>query len=290
MARAEGLSRRGFLAGLGGIALGGATLLAAGGCGYFRPGDALSRARDAGYITLGYPDIAPLSFYDQSLTGAAIAVDRAVFGKLGVPELRGVSTTLPDLVPGLIAGRFDAISGSLTITGQRCGEVAFAEPMFRNEPALMVPAGNPLRLTDYQSALAAPARVGALIGSVEAEHLSALGVANTGVGSAASALVALRDQRVDAVALDAVVLRWMRDHQADFPVEVTAPFSPVLNGVAWTGAGATAFRPADTTLLEAYNTELAKLGASEALRLTAEFGITERELPEQSMTTAALCG
>lgn len=286
---APALTRRGFLTGLGGVALGGTTVLAASGCGYFQDRDTLRRARDAGYITVGYPEIAPLSFYDQSLTGAAIAVDRAVFAGIGIPDIRGVSTTLPELIPSLLAGRFDAISGGLEITGQRCGEITFAEPMFRSEPALLVAAGNPLGLTDYQSALSAPARVGALIGSVQAQQLAALGVANTGVGSTAAALVALRDHRVDALAFDAVVLRWMRDHQADFPVEVTAPFTPILDGVPWSGAGATAFRPADTALLQAYSEQLAKLGVPEILSLTAPFGITERNLPDLGWTTATLC-
>ncbi|WP_024794773.1 transporter substrate-binding domain-containing protein [Tomitella biformata] len=286
------LSRRGFLAGLGG--LGTAAVLAS--CGYFRPGDTLQRARDAGFITVGHSGIAPFSFYDESLagpnplTGAAVAVDRAVFAKLGVPEVRGVSTQLADLIPGLLAGRYDAICTNLAITPGRCPLVAFGEPVFRSEPALLVPAGNPMRLSDYESALLAPARVGAITGSIEAEQLAALGIVSTSVDTPAAAMVAMRDQRVDACALNAVALAWMVEHDALSPVEVTSRFTPVLDGAAWLGASATAFRPADTTLLQAYNEQLAKLDPVKILSLTGEFGIAEGDLPEPWMSTAALCG
>lgn len=286
------LSRRAFLAGIGG--LGTAAALAS--CGYFRPGDALQRARDAESITVGHAGIAPFAFYDESLpgpnqlTGASIAVDRAVFAALGVPEVRGIATQLADLIPGLLSGRFDAISTNLTITPGRCSQVVFAEPVFRSTPALLVPAGNPLRLGDYESARLAPARVGAIIGSAEAEQLAALSVVSTGVDTPAAAVAAMRDGRIDAFAQAAVAVGWMAEHDALSPVEAAPRFTPMLDGAAWQGAGATAFRPADAPLLGAYNEQLAKLSAAEILSLTAEFGITEADLPEPWMTAAALCG
>lgn len=286
------LSRRAFLAGLGGA--GAAAALA--GCGYFRPGDTLQRARDAGFITVGHAGIAPFAFYDESLpgpnplTGASIAVDRAVFTALGVPEVRGIATQLADLIPGLLGGRYDAISTNLEIVPDRCTQVVFAEPVFRSQPALLVPAGNPMGLTDYASARLAPARVGALIGSVEARQLAALGVVTTSVDTTAAAMVAMRDGRVDVFALDAVAVNWMAEHDALSPVEAASRFTPVLDGDEQQGAGATAFRPADATLLAAYNEQLAKLSPAEILSLTGEFGIVEADLPEPWMTAAALCG
>lgn len=286
------LSRRAFLAGIGGLG----TAAALANCGYFRPGDTLQKARDAGSITVGHAGIAPFAFYDESLpgpnqlTGASIAVDRAVFAALGVPEVRGIATQLADLVPGLLSGRFDAITTNMTITPDRCSQVVFAEPAFRSTPALLTPAGNPLRLGDYESARLAPARVGAIIGSAEAEQLAALGVVSTGVDTPAAAVAAMRDGRIDAFAQSAVAVNWMAEHDALSPVEVTPRFTPMLDGAAWQSAGATAFRPADASLIAAYNEQLAMLSSAEILSLTAEFGITEEDLPEPWMTAATLCG
>ena len=285
------LSRRGFLAGLGGLGAGAAVA----GCGYVRSGETLERARDAGFITVGHAMIAPYDYYDESLpgentlTGASIAVDRAVFAKLGVPEVRGAPVQVADLIPGLVAGRYDAISANLAITPARCTMVAFATPVFHSEPALLVPEGNPLGLADYESARLAPARVGALVGSIEAEHLAALGVTSTGVDTPAAAMAAMRDQRVDAFALDAVALEWMANHDALSPVETTARFTPVLDGVPWQGTRSTAFRLADGPLLRAYNEQLATFSPAEILSLISRFGLNERDLPDSRITTAALC-
>lgn len=281
----DALSRRRFLAGLGVL---GATA-AMSGCGSLRAGDTLQRARDAGYISVGHAGIAPFSFYGENLAGAAVAVDRAAFAALGIPEIRGVPAAIPDLIPGLLAGRYDAIVGDYTIAPSRCALVSFAEPKFRSIPALLVPAGNPMGLVDYESARLAPARVGALEGSIEAEQLAALGVVSTSVATTAAVMVAMRDQRVDAIALDAVALRWMAEHDALSPVEVTAGFTPIFDGAPWVSASATAFRPDDASLLQGYNEQLAALSPTEIIALTREFGITETDLPEQWMTAAALC-
>lgn len=285
------LSRRGFLAGLGGLGAGAALT----GCGYYRPGDTLRRARDAGFITVGHCGLAPYSFYDEALpspnqlTGASIAVDRAVFAALGIQEVRGVATPLAELIPGLLAGRYDAISTNYTVTPGRCTLVAFGEPYFRREVALLVPAGNPMGLYDFESARLAPARVGALGGSIESDQLSALGLVSTSVETPTAAMVALRDQRVDAFALDAVAAAWMANHESLSAIEVTGRFTPLIDGAPSPSAGATAFRPADTALRDAYNEKLAALSPAQILALTSEFGITEAYLPEPWMSAAALC-
>ncbi len=286
------LSRRGFLAGLGGLAAGAALA----GCAPYRAAETLGRARNAGFITVGHSGLAPYSFYDESLpgpnqlTGASIAVDRVVFAALGIPEVRGVVTQMDELVPGLLAGRYDAISTNYAITPGRCRLVAFGEPVFRREPALLVPAGNPMGLYDYESARRAPARVGALTGSIEAEQLAALGMVSTGVDTPAAAMAAMRDERIDAFALDAVAVAWMADRDALSPVEATGRFSPVLDGSPNPTAGATTFRPADIDLRRAYNEQLARHSPDEILALTGEFGIAEADLTEPGMTAEFLCG
>src|SRR3546814_15285441 len=92
----------------------------------------LEKAREAGFIRIGFANEAPYGFAtpDGKLTGEAPEVAKAVLKKMGINEVDGVLTEFGSLIPGLKAGRFDIIAAGMFITPARCNEVAFSEPSY----------------------------------------------------------------------------------------------------------------------------------------------------------------
>ena len=75
----------------------------------------LERVQKQGFIRVGFANEAPYAFAtpDGKLNGESPAVFRHVMKQLGVNEVDGVLTEWGALIPGLKAGRFDAIVASM---------------------------------------------------------------------------------------------------------------------------------------------------------------------------------
>ncbi|NLE80872.1 MAG: transporter substrate-binding domain-containing protein [Rhodococcus sp.] len=279
------------------VALSGCALLAGSitGCTSTNTGentDHLQALKDKGTITVGVAGEAPYSFEENGqLTGATVALHREIFGNLGIETVEGVNADFGALIPGLQANRFDVVSAGMSILPDRCEQAAFGDPEFNYTTALMVPAGNPKNLTNIQSAKDAGASLATMTGAIESSYASSLGIDATHVASAQDGMDAVTSGRVDAFALTAISLNWMKNNNPDAPVDVTDSFVAVIDGKPQVGAGATVFRTDDQELLEAYNEELAKITSDpeKYLSIVGQFGFTEAELPDPSLTTEALC-
>ncbi len=105
----------------------------------------LERIQKQGYIRVGFANEAPYAFAtpDGKLSGESPTVFRHVMKQLGVNEVDGVLTEWGALIPGLKAGRFDAIVASMYITPKRCEQVLFANPTYGIGEAFVVKKGNP---------------------------------------------------------------------------------------------------------------------------------------------------
>jgi polar amino acid transport system substrate-binding protein len=255
-------------------------------------GSTLERAREAGSITVGFAGEAPYSFEaNGQLTGATVALHQEIFGALGIENVEGINTNFGALIPGLTANRFDAVSAGMSILPQRCAQAAFSEPEFMYTTALLVPAGNPHNLTDMQSIDEAGVRLAVMTGAIESDYATALGIDAIQVAGPQDGMDAVINGRADVFALTGISLTWMVDNNPHAGVEVTESFVAVIDGVPQVGAGGTVFRKGDTALLEAYNTELARIVSDEEryLSIVGEFGFTAAERPTGELTTAELC-
>ncbi|MGO1287176.1 MAG: transporter substrate-binding domain-containing protein [Cellulosimicrobium funkei] len=254
-------------------------------------GGALEALQDRGTITVGFAGEAPYSYEEGGeLTGATVALHRAIFAELGIETVEGVNTEFGSLIPGLTANRFDAVSAGMSILPDRCAQAAFSEPEFMYTTAFMTPAGNPDGLTDMQSAADAGVRLATMTGAIEGDYARELGIENLEVGSPQDGLDAVVAGRADAFALTGISLNHLAD-SSDAPVEVTESFVAEIDGVPQIGAGGTVFRTSDTALLEAYNEKLAEIVADEDryLEIVGEFGFTAAERPVEGLTTEKLC-
>lgn len=257
-------------------------------------GGTLAKAKQQGFINVGFANESPYGYVDKNgnLTGEAPALARVIFKQLGVPQIKGVQVDFGGLIGGLQARRFDAIAAGMFITPQRCKAVAFADPDYVAEEAFLVPKGNPMKLTSFEGAAKAKAKLGVLVGAVEIDYAKAAGVPAGNLKTFSDqedAFSGLQAKRIDAIALTRISLADVLSKHSGAPFELTAPFTPMLNGKPQLGAGAFAFRPADTELLKAFNGQLAQLKSSNRLLpIIQPFGFTSAELPG-SHTAAEFC-
>ncbi|MGH3390970.1 MAG: ectoine/hydroxyectoine ABC transporter substrate-binding protein EhuB [Actinomadura sp.] len=257
-------------------------------------GGALEKARQQGFIQVGFANEAPYGFTDTSgkLTGEAPELARVVFKELGINEVRGVQLAFGGLIGGLQARRFDVIAAGMFITPERCGQVAFSDPEYVAQNAFLVPKGNPKGIRRFEDAAKSGARLGVLTGAVEAGYAEKLGVAKKNIKTfedQPSAFEGLEAERIDAVALTRISLADTLSKHEGAPFEITEPFVPVIDGKEQLGAGGFAFRKQDADLLAAFNGKLTELKQSNRLLpIIQPFGFTEAELPGDH-TAAKLC-
>ena len=276
---------------LGGLAACSSTDTGGGGGNGDGDGDLLSRLQEAGTITVGFAGEAPYSFEeDGELTGATVAMHREIFGELGIDEVEGVAVEFGSLIPGLNAGRFDAVSAGMSILPERCAEASFSEPEFQYTTALMVPEGNPEDLVDMNDFVDSDLTIATMTGAIETDYAAQLGLNSIEVGGPQDGLDAINSGNADAFALTGISLNWMAEN-SNVDVEVTETFVQEVDGVLQYGAGGTVFREEDTSLLDAYNEVLAEIVADEDryLSIVGDFGFTAEELPPEDMTTELLC-
>jgi polar amino acid transport system substrate-binding protein len=295
------MDRRGFCraAGVSALLAGAApTLLTA--CSYAEEapsgGGTLDRARQQGYITVGFANELPYAYTNKSgnLTGGMAELAKVIFRDLGVKEVTGVQLDFAELIAGLIAGRCDAIAAGMAITPDRCALVTFADPDYCSKLAFLVPAGNPDGLQAFDDIARQPdLRLGVLAGAIEGERAAAEGVRESQIirtfTDQSSAFEALRAGRINAICLTRISLDRLLHAHKDAQYEVTEAFIPMVGGKRSIGCGAFAFRNEDTELVRAWNGQLAGLKRSgELLRIIRPFGFTEAELPGDH-TAAEYC-
>lgn len=255
-------------------------------------GDKLAELKEEGTITVAFAGEEPYSFEkDGELTGATIALHKKIFKDLGIKEVKGVKTEWNALIPGLKAGRYDAISAGMSILPDRCKEASFGDPEILYTTALMVPEGNPKNLKDLDDVKKSGAKLATMSGAIETDYAKSLDIEATQVKSPQDGMDAVARGSSDVFALTGISLRTMDENNPDVKVEVTDSFVAVVDGKEQVGAGATVFKKGDDTLRDAYNEELAKITGDEKAYtdVIGEFGFTDAERPKGDLTTEQLC-
>lgn len=277
-------------------ALSAAALLAMTACG--GGGDDNGESADNGesgdVITVGIAGEVPYSYLNDEgePEGATVALSERIFGDMGY-EVEAELVDWDNLIPGLNAERFDAISAGMSITPERCEEAAFAEPEIMYTTALLVEEGNPHDVQNLDDVLEAQEngediQLATLTAGIEAGYSTDMGLDYDGVGSADEGIEMVQGGRADVFALTAISLTEMAG-DAD-GVEVTEPFVQEIDGIKQYGAGSTVFRQDDTETLDEYNEHLAQLKSDGELgEIIGEFGFTDAEVPPEDMSSEALC-
>ena len=253
----------------------------------------LESLKEKGTITVGIAGEEPYSYTDDDgeLTGATIALHREVWGNLGIDNVEAKQVEWDALIPGLTAGRYDAISAGMSILPDRCEQADFGDPEIMYTTALMVPEGNPDDLHDMQDIKESGVTFSAMNGAIEQGYAKTMDIDTITVQNPQAGMEAVQSGRADVYALTGISLRALAEDHPDAGVEVTEPFTAVVDGKLQVGAGATVFRKDNDALREAYNEELAKIigDKAEFERVVGEFGFTEAERPKGDVDTEMLC-
>ncbi len=262
------------------------------------PGEnTLARIQREGVIRVGYANEAPYAYMDSgtgTLTGEAPEIIRHVMKELGVTKVEGVLTEFGALIPGLQANRFDVIAAGMYITPERCGQIAFSNPTYTIGESFVVPKGNPLGLSSFESiASHDTATIGVMAGAVEHGYAKKLGIPTERIivfPDNISGLDGVRSGRVDAFAATSLTVQDLLKKSTSDDVERAAPFTdPVIDGESVRGYGAFGFRTSDTALRDEVNGILQDyIGSDAHLELVRPFGFTELNTPGD-VTAADLC-
>ncbi|MES0213346.1 ectoine/hydroxyectoine ABC transporter substrate-binding protein EhuB [Mesorhizobium sp. M0028] len=211
--------------------------------------------------------------------GFANALALGVLKSMGYTNIEPVVTDWGGLIPGLQAGRFDIITGGMYITGNRCKNVSFAEPMGKFGDSFIIKKGNPKGIQTYQDIKQKDAAMVTVSGFVNVDAAQKEGVPDSKimqVPSLTEVLAAVKAGRADAGAGNDFA---MKDLAASAPGEIEVTNSAALP--AWTfNWVAIAFKKEDKDFLKAYNEAQAKyLGSPEMFEAVGKFQYTKAQLP-----------
>ena len=246
----------------------------------------LEKIQEQGYIRVGFANEAPYSYATASgqLAGESPSVFKHVMGKLGVQEVDGVLTEWGSLIPGLKAGRFDAIVASMYVTPSRCEQIIFANPTYGIGEAFVVQSGNPDGINNYGDAIAKNVKVAFVAGTAEIEHAEMAGMSRENrviVPDFAAAVASVKSGRTAAAAFTSLTAKDLASK--DDGIDRAEPFTFEHNGRKYKGEGSFGFRTEDTSLRDAVNAELAKfIGTDEHIAMISEYGFDASNLPEKT--------
>lgn len=246
----------------------------------------LEKIKQQGYIRVGFANESPYSYAtsDGKLTGESPTVFKYVMSELGVKEVDGVLTEWGSLIPGLKAGRFDAIVASMYVTPKRCEQIIFANPTYGIGEALIVKKSNPDGISNYKDAVEKKKKIAFVAGVAEIEHSKLAGMSDDQrliVPDFASAVAAVKAGRASAAALTSLTAKGLAEK--DDAVERAEPFTFTHDGKKYKGEGSFGFRKEDEDLRDAVNEVLAKfIGSEKHLEMVKEFGFDKSNLPEKT--------
>lgn len=223
----------------------------------------LDKLIEEGSITVGFANEKPYAYQeDGELKGVAVDVATKVLNGLGIKEVKGELAEFGQLIPGLGANKFDIVTASMAINGDRCENVAFGEPEVKYGEGLIVQKGNPLDLRSYKDIADNPdAVVSIMSGATENQFVQDEGVDAGQIQSAPdipATFSAVESGRADATTGTEMTIKMALETSNNDKLEFVEDFEqPVVEGNP--SYGAAAFRLDDNELREAYNKELAKL-------------------------------
>lgn len=255
-------------------------------------GDLLDRLRAAGVVRLGIAGEIPFGYIDKDgrLTGEAPELAEVIFKRLGVDAVQPVPTEFGSLIPGLKSQQFDVVAAGMYVNPERCEQVLFADPDYQMLDAFIVREGNPKGLHGYRDVVEKKARFATGTGYAEIQYAVDAGYEEGDiliVPDQVAGLNAVEAGRVDVFAGTALTVREVVKKSRK--AESTRPFAPLVDGRPHVDGGAFAFRPGETRLRDAFNTELRKLRKSgELFRILEPFGFTKAEMTD--LTAKELCG
>ena len=256
----------------------------------------LEDLQEKGTVKVGFANEEPYGYQndDGEITGASVETAKAVFKELGIDDVEGHLTDYDQLVSGLAAKKFDAITSGMAITPDRCENVAFAEPDMKYGEGLIVKKGNPLDLHSYEDIADNPdVVVSVMSGATENDFLKSEGVDPDQIQSAPdipATFSAVESDRADATTGTEMTIKMALESADTEDLEFVEDFEqPDIEGVP--SYGAVAFHPEHQELLDAFNEKLQELKDDGTVaEILEDNGFSgEMNFPEDDVTAEMVC-
>jgi arginine/ornithine transport system substrate-binding protein len=207
----------------------------------------------------------PFNFLDKQghVAGFDVDIARALCTEMKA-HCEFVTQNWDGIIPGLLAGQYDAIISSLSITPQRSQQIAFTDPYYDTPTRFVAHKGSPIEIS---VAGLAGKRVGVQRGTVQEKLLRSKFYQAVPVlyDTQAAAMDDLKAGNIDVLLGNAVTLGQSfldTDQGKDFEFVGPAFTDPDILGV---GAGI-AVRKDETDLLKAFNAALRQIRADGSFR------------------------
>jgi polar amino acid transport system substrate-binding protein len=250
----------------------------------------LNDLRKQGFARIAIANEPPFTQVDADgkVSGAGPDVARAVFKRLGVADVVASLSEYGAMIPGLQAGRFDAVTAGYYMRPERCAAALYSEPTLCDGESFIVKKGNPLKLTGYKSVAGdGSALIGVFPTSVEEKLALSAGVPAdriVPIPDAQSGLKMLQDGRISALATTSLSIAHLLLVAKDDSLESVTPVEGT--GISCDGA---IFSKRDRALRDAYDKALAELKASgEFAKIIEPYGFSAKLA--MSTTRDKLCG
>jgi polar amino acid transport system substrate-binding protein len=250
----------------------------------------LQKILKSGIIRIGYANDQPFSYKDHGakrITGESWEIAKEILGRMGVRMIDGIETDFWSLIPKLRSGQFDMIASGVFMTPQRCKEIIFSYPTYKNREGLLVRAGNPLALKTFYDVMRHPvARVGVVYGSVAGTYIRSMMPTSRIVpfSDIEKSIKALSAGDVDAFISSRITLQWFLREGIPSVMWVPAFEGLLINNRPVEDYGAFGFRLEDRGLRDAFDSHLRPFIGSEAhLDSVRNFGFGTEELPSDPL-------
>jgi polar amino acid transport system substrate-binding protein len=216
--------RRGFLA--GSVALMGMSFapLAA-------SADELATIKEAGVLRIAmsgqYP---PFNFVNEKneVVGFDPAIGTEIAKRMGL-KTEIVTTAWDGIIGGLLANKYDAVVGSMTITEERDKVIDFVGPYYNTKRAIFTKAGSTVTTLEQLKDV----KVGVTLGETHEEWARAQGYDVKTYKGLPELLLELQNGRVDAIVNDSIpVMLAMKEGQYDLAVIEDPSAEPFGAGIA----------------------------------------------------------
>lgn len=254
--------------------------------------DELSDRINAGEpIRLGFATAIPWAYPGDNgePLGFVNALTLVVLKEMGITNIETSVNEWSGLIPGLQADRYDIITGGMYILKSRCENINFSNPIGLFGDAMLVPAGNPKNIHNYQDIITSGATLvtGAGFNTVEAAKKEGVPQGQMMlVAGEVEILAAMKAGRADAAVQTFFGAKEHVDKTGG-KFQVTDPADMPDWTKNWVGIG---MRKADTDFLAAFNAAMANVIGNEAwLADTAPYGYTKFQLPGADASTAFAC-
>jgi polar amino acid transport system substrate-binding protein len=249
----------------------------------------LAKLQAAKKVRIGIVNQPPFSALnpDGTVTGAAPTITKTIMDRLGITEIEGFLATYGELIPGMLANRWDFVSGALTITKPRCAQVRFGDPIIFDGDNIVAVKDHPGPMPKTLAELAkGNFVVGAPAGGADVKALLAAGVSADNIRQFTndqSEIDGLLAKRLDfGIMSPGPVRQLMKQRNLDLDITY-----PVLDDPP--RGSACAFRLQDTDLYDAYVKQMRLMRASgELIAILKSFGF--ETTPEQlNISVDQLC-